>query len=113
MLWMPSYASSDLRGALLSPHNQRVLFDLPGSYQIGVQGWLDPSWSGRMSGLTICASQATEQEAVTTLAGDVIDQAALMGVLNSLYDMGFPLLWVERLGSSPSLAPGVTTSVQR
>jgi hypothetical protein len=42
---------------------------------------------------------------VTTLTGELIDQAALMGVLNSLYDMGYPLLKVERLGPSPPADP--------
>jgi hypothetical protein len=42
---------------------------------------------------------------VTTLTGELIDQAALMGVLNSLYDMGYPLLKVERLGTAPSAEP--------
>jgi hypothetical protein len=33
------------------------------------------------------------------LTGELRDQAALMGVLNALYDMGCPLLKVERLGA--------------
>ena len=41
------------------------------------------------------------QGQVTTLTGELPDQAALMGVLSPLYDMGFPLLKVERLGSAP------------
>ena len=36
---------------------------------------------------------------------ELVDQAELMGVLNSLYDMGYPLLRVERLGPSPSAEP--------
>jgi len=104
MLQVQSSASCGLRGATLSLPSRIKLFDLPGSYRIRVRGWLDPSWSGRMSGLTISASQATEPEPVTTLTGDVTDQAALMGVLNALYDMGFPLLGVERLGASPPMS---------
>jgi hypothetical protein len=34
---------------------------------------------------------------VTTLTGRLVDQAALFGVLNNVYDMGFPLLSVEWL----------------
>jgi hypothetical protein len=37
--------------------------------------------------------------AVTTLSGQVMDQAALMGLLNSLYDLGFSLLSVEHQAS--------------
>ena len=35
------------------------------------------------------------ERAVTMLSGQVRDQAALMGLLNSLYDLGFSLLSVE------------------
>jgi len=35
------------------------------------------------------------------LTGRFVDQAALAGVLNTLYDMGFPLLKVERLETRP------------
>jgi hypothetical protein len=35
------------------------------------------------------------QWTVTTLSGQAVDQAALMGLLNSLYDLGLPLLSVE------------------
>jgi hypothetical protein len=45
---------------------------------------------------------APSQQPVTTLSGELSDQAALMGVLNALYDMGFPLLRVERFGPPPS-----------
>jgi len=32
---------------------------------------------------------------VTTLSGEVLDQAALMGILNNLYDLGYTILAVE------------------
>ena len=86
----------------MSPSTRRLLFDLPGRYRIRVQDRLDPSWSGRLGDMAITVRQATGQEPVTTLTGEVTDQAALLGMLNTLYDMGFPLLKVERLGSPPS-----------
>lgn len=36
-----------------------------------------------------------DQAPVTTLNGQVSDQAELMGVLNSLYELRLPLLFVE------------------
>jgi hypothetical protein len=36
-----------------------------------------------------------DQYPVTTLTGVLIDQAALIGVINSLHDSGCPLLSVE------------------
>ena len=38
---------------------------------------------------------------VTVLTGHFIDQAALASILNTLYDLGFPLLKVELIGTSP------------
>ncbi len=55
--------------------------------------------------MRISSARRQEGPIVTTLSGELIDQAALMGVLNSLYDMGYPLLKVERLGPSPSTEP--------
>ncbi len=63
-------------------------------YRIMVQGRLDQKWSDYLGGLTIRSNDVSGQS-VTTLSGQVLDQAALLGVLNSLYDLGFSLLSVE------------------
>ena len=47
--------------------------------------------------MTIQAKIEPDQPPVTTLTGQVLDQAALMGVLNRLYDLCLPLLSVECL----------------
>jgi hypothetical protein len=86
----------------LNPSSRRLIFDLPGSYRIRVVGQLSASWADRLGGVTITVRHAASQQSVTTLTGEVSDQAALIGVLNTLYDMGFPLLKVERLGPPPS-----------
>jgi hypothetical protein len=85
----------------LSPSTTRLLFDLPGRYRIRVHGRLGASWAGRLGDMTITVRHAADQQ-VTTLTGEIVDQAALLGVLNTLYDMGFPLLKVERLGAWPA-----------
>jgi hypothetical protein len=71
----------------------------PATYAIRVQGALDANWSERLGGLRIVVVRAGEQ-AVTELSGRLPDQAALVGVLTSLYDLGMPLLSVERLSTS-------------
>ncbi len=81
---------------------KRFLFDLPGRYRIRVQGQLSATWSSRLSDMVITVKHPVNQQPVTTLTGELIDQAALMGVLNALYDMGCPLLKVERLGALPT-----------
>ena len=86
----------------MNQSSKRFLFDLPGHYRIRVQGQLSASWSSRLGDLVIIVKQATSQPPVTTLTGEVRDQAALLGVLNALYDMGCPLLKVERLDAVPA-----------
>ncbi len=72
----------------------RIARDEPVSYQIQVQGHLSQTWAGYLGGMEATVSGDGEQ-VVTTLSGQVRDQAALMGLLNSLYDLGFSLLSVE------------------
>lgn len=79
----------------------QVLFDWPGRYCILVQGPLSASWSSRLGDMVITVRQAENQQPVSTLTGELRDQAALMGVLSTLYDIGCPLLEVERLGDLP------------
>ena len=62
-------------------------------YIIRVQGFVGADWSDYLGGLTVSLSH--QEPPVTTLRGEVLDQAALIGIINSLYDMGYPLLHVE------------------
>ena len=68
--------------------------DEPVSYQIQVQGRLSQTWADYLGSMAVSVSGESEG-VVTTLSGQVMDQAALMGLLNSLYDLGFSLLSVE------------------
>jgi len=72
--------------------------DTPATYRIRVKGYLDSSWSDRLSGLTISWSSQEDVPEVTTLYGQVLDQAALAGVLSALYELHLPLLSVEYMG---------------
>ncbi|HEY53622.1 MAG TPA: hypothetical protein G4N94_09220 [Caldilineae bacterium] len=67
----------------------------PGRYQISIQGFLNADWSDRLGGLRIITTLATDGRPVTTLTGEVVDQAVLLGVLNALYDLRYPLLSVS------------------
>ncbi len=60
-------------------------------YIILVRGALEESWSVRLSGMSITIHE-TPSGPRTTLAGVLIDQAALHGVLKTLYDLGLPVL---------------------
>ena len=71
--------------------------DSPATYQISVQGWIDPTWSDRLEGMTICLVTADADTPITTLVGEVSDQAALAGVLNTLYELHLLVLSVKCL----------------
>ena len=64
-------------------------------FRIKIQGEIPESWSDRLQGMSITVSSSGEDGAVTTLFGPLRDQATLSGVLNTLYDMHFPVLLVE------------------
>ena len=59
-------------------------------YQIRIKGHLGPNWSDWFGGLTI----TLEDNGETLLAGAVVDQAALHGLLKRVRDLGVPLLSV-------------------
>jgi hypothetical protein len=89
----------------LSQCRTSYVFDTPANYRVRVLGLMDKRRSEVLCGMGISSTRRQGGSIVTTLTGELIDQAALMGVLNSLYDMGYPLLKVERLGPSPPAAP--------
>ena len=66
------------------------------TYRIRVQGHLGEDWSDRMGGMHIATAREPDGRVVTALCGSA-DQAALSGVLNSLFDLGFCLLSVEQV----------------
>ena len=74
-------------------------FDTSGNYFIRAQGKLDESWSDRLGGMTISVSYPSgNHQPVTTLQGELMDQAELLGVLTTLYQLHLPLLTVEYQG---------------
>ena len=65
----------------------------PGLYEIRIKGHLDDRWANWFGGLTI----TLEDSGDTLLTGQVVDQAALHGLLRKVRDLGMPLLSVIRL----------------
>ena len=75
-----------------------IPFDSPADYQISVEGQIDPIWFYRLEGMLIYQTRVKGAcLPVTTLQGELSDQAALAGVLNTLYELHLPILLVKRL----------------
>lgn len=64
-------------------------------YRIAVQGYLDSSWPDDFGGLAFNNEIAADGSTQTVLTGWPVDQAALFGVLDGLYGLGFPPMSVE------------------
>ena len=68
-----------------------------GTYRIAIKGVLGEGWSSRLGGVEIVPAQSADGQAITILTGEMVDQTALLGVLNTLYDLHLPILSVESL----------------
>ena len=64
-----------------------------GRYEIRLQGHLEPHWAAWFDGLRL----THERDGTTILAGPVVDQAALHGLLQRVRDLGLPLIAVMQV----------------
>ena len=74
-------------------------FDNPATYRIRVLGKLDSTWEDRLGGLSVRWLSADQEPTITVLEGELNDQAALAGVLRTLYNLHLPLLSIESLST--------------
>jgi len=72
--------------------------DRTGWYEIRLQGQLDARWATRFDGMSL-----TVGDGFTLLAGTVVDQAALYGVLQQLRDIGLPLVSVHQVNPDTTI----------
>jgi arylsulfatase len=77
---------------------RRLKQEKPAPYRIQIQGTVNPQWADYFDGLEISVNRQAPH--ITTLSGLVQDQAALMGILDSLYNLGYPILTVEDASST-------------
>ena len=69
----------------------------PSMYRICILGTLDEKWAEYYGGIAIENVSDPKHDAMTILTGRLADQSALIGVLNALFDIGYPILSVEYL----------------
>lgn len=84
----------------MSEHDLTITLRLddPARYRILVKGALDKTWEARLGGMSSCVLDSDPDTAITQLVGELLDQAALFGVLNTLYSLRMPLVSVSFLG---------------
>ncbi len=69
--------------------------DQPAQYEIQIEGTLGARWAEWFHGMNITGR--TEGERVlTVLTGGIPDQAALLGMLQSIHNLGLVILSVRR-----------------
>ena len=71
----------------------------PAIYRIRVQGKLDAKLAARLGGMQITEVKGKDKGPETILVGRIVDQAALSGILNSLYELRMPVLSAECVDS--------------
>ncbi len=71
----------------------------PAVYRIRVRGRLDAELSERL-GMRVENLARNDGKAESVLEGRLLDQAALAGVLNKLYELHLPVMAVDCLGGS-------------
>jgi hypothetical protein len=87
-------------GIMIStPSADDLTFDGPAIYRICVWGRIAARWSDRLGGMTITVDSTDTGQSMTTLVGELEDQASLAGVLNTLYELHLPVLSVEHLSA--------------
>lgn len=71
--------------------------DMPATYCICVTGRLESELAESLWGMRSSPVERTGDPEQTALVGEVADQAALVGIINALYNAGHTVVSVERL----------------
>ena len=87
--------------------SQNLGLDRPATYEIRVEGRLDERWSDWFEGMTVTVEREGDGPPITTLTGTVTDQAALQGMLRTLYTLGLPVRSVTCVDSDTAARPGL------
>jgi hypothetical protein len=69
----------------------------PGIYQIKVDGYFHENWLDLCAGMRVTIQKREDESIVTCLTGQIKDQSHLLGLLNSLADLHFPILFVKHI----------------
>src|SRR5215211_5294676 len=105
MRWIHIHRRKSTRRSMSATHPSTQDHREPGQYEIRLKGHLDTRWADQFEHMSFThASDGT-----TILAGLVVDQAALYGLLRQVRDLGLPLLSVVHVGPEQANGPDVNT----
>jgi len=79
--------------------NDIAAFDFggPATYRIVIQGRVSEDWHRRLGGMEVTTSSPESDEPRTILQGRLLDQAALHGLLETLYALHLPILELTKV----------------
>ncbi len=79
-----------------------ISFDGSATYRVRVRGSIKAKWADRLAGMAISTEMPDDGPPVTTLVGELLDQASLASVFAQLYALHLPVLSVECLSVGPA-----------
>lgn len=93
----PQLASPSEKEGSMTEQFSFLPMDAPAAYRLCVTGCLESDYAQRYWGMTSTPVQSEGEPEQTILDGEVADQAALVGIINALYNMGYAVVTVERM----------------
>lgn len=83
---------------MITPEKRtRIQFGGLARYRILVEGELDSEWCHRLGDLTIDTTIVGDGVPQTTVSGRFADQAALHGLIDTLYGLHLPIVRIEQI----------------
>jgi len=69
----------------------------PAMFRITIQEVIDANWAEWFSEMTLSSATGDDQRPVTVLTGPIVDQAALRGILDKLWNLNLTVISVEHV----------------
>ncbi len=79
----------------MEPRTSNLTISGPAKYRIRAVGEIDESWADYYGGMFVRIENPPGELKESILVGWLDDQAALLGVMERLYNKGFPIISVE------------------
>jgi hypothetical protein len=99
----------DMERSAMTQPSASAMRDHPGAgrYEVRLRGHLESRWAAWFDGMTL----SHERDGSTILSGEVVDQAALHGLLGKVRHTGLPLISVIAVEPDMPSGPGIQPSI--